>query len=85
MNKSFEDHLRIKFRELFNDLIVDAPKEFIENWDKTIIIVDQRPVQKLAFRLNEKSFELLPGEMQTEARRLFNSACSSLLAHNAGF
>ncbi|MEJ7768361.1 MAG: hypothetical protein WKF89_11160 [Chitinophagaceae bacterium] len=80
MNKALEDHLRNKFRELFNDLIVDAPKEFMERWDKTINIVDQRPVQKVAFRLNESSFELLPNEMQQEAKRLFNNACARLLA-----
>ena len=79
MNKTAEKHIRIKFRELLTDLFNDAPQAFHDSWNKTIIIDDSSANPVTQFIFNGNTFDLLPLEMQLEAKRIFSKVCKEIL------
>jgi hypothetical protein len=79
MNKTAENHIRIKFRELVTDLLKDAPLAFHDSWNKTIIIDDFSANPNIDFTFNGNTFSLLPPEMQKEAKRLFGKVVRETL------
>ena len=79
MNKTAKNHIRIKFRELMIDLFKDAPTDFHDTWNKTIIIDDYSSKQDIGFTFNGNTFSLLPPEMQLEAKRIFGKVCRETL------